>query len=765
MASELEQLRDDLLTIRNVPSVAARILELLDRSGVPGLVELWILQRGEETAPQARLASLEALRLDRPREFTELRILAEEYAPRREPTGTAPRVEAGGNRSVAARGDIGFAVTGDNATVGTTHVAGDHVDFRNGTFHDVIGVQHHHYGTVPAPGQWRPVAEVTPLEFGVRSTRHVPGLPDVPPYASRDCDDRLRATLVHPGLVLILGEPYAGRSYTAWQGVRLLEGRRLYALDPGENLRGVLAALRGQRGEYVVWLDDLSDHLGAGGMDPRLLGRLAALGAVVLGTMSPNDYYRRRSGTAPGDRVVAMARTVELAREWSEAELERLAAHDDPRAYPAYMWSGREGAASYFAVGHLLFDEWRRVGTRLEHPGGQSLVRAAVDLARCGVTGAVPAELLRRVQEQYVTEKRESFEEALAWATAPLFGVSGLLVAGEAEGTWRAYGALVAEALRTGDLEPVPDEVWWTLLDAAASEESLDHAALADAAHAALRSRIEAGDTQAAFDLAIRSRGETGEALLRRAADAGHTKAAAYLARLMLRHGDAEAAFPYLVTAADGGDSWSALRLGRMHRDRAERWLRTAAEAGVGAAAHELGDMLVGQGREDEAVRWYRTAVAAGHREVAASLGTLLYYWSQPEAEQWLRYATAWGDLRATNCLGALLDGKKDADRSETEFLYRRAAAGGDVSAPVNLGVVLEDDGRHEEALEWYLKGHERGAAGASRHIAKLLNRQGREAEAAEWFRTAAADPEGLPASFPPPPGGIATPPADTVTE
>ncbi|MFJ9868281.1 tetratricopeptide repeat protein [Streptomyces sp. NPDC101165] len=644
----------------------------------------------------------------------------------------------------------------------------DHVDFRLGTFHDrVVGVQHNHYGAVPAPAEWRPVAQVGWREFGVHPTGPVPGLADVPPYVPRDCDEDLRAKLAGTSLVLILGEPYAGKSYTAWHGVRALEDHRLYAPDPGEDLRPLLAALRSEPGKYVVWLDELTDHLGPGRLDLRLLGRLNEQGAVVLGTMRPAEYYRRRAGSAPGDRVVAAARTVELAREWSEDELARLSAHDDPRAYPAYMWSGREGAASYFAVGHLLFDEWRRVGTQLEHPGGQLLVRAAVDLARCGVTGAVPAELLRSVQEHYGAQERESFEDALAWATAPMFGVSGLLVAGEGDSTWRAYGALVAEALRSGDLEPVPDAVWWTLLDAAENGAPLDRGVILGAARAALRSRVEAGDAEVLFSLAIRTEGEEGASLLHRAADAGHAEAAGEVARhLLLIDGDEQVALPYLEVAAESGDSWAALQLGRIHRDHAERWLRTAAEAGEGAAAHELGDMLVGPGREDEALRWYRKAAAAGHREVAGSLGNLLYYWHEREAEDWLRYAAAWGDARAVNCLGVYLDTEKDADETEKEPLYRQAAEGGDPSAAVNLGEALENLGRDEEALSWYLKGHERGAVYAELRLAELLRKQGKDAEAEEWFRRAASlDPEGVPASLPAPPGHTPTGDPDTVEE
>ncbi|MBL1082125.1 hypothetical protein JK359_09035 [Streptomyces actinomycinicus] len=645
-------------------------------------------------------------------------------------------------------------------------VAGDHVDLRDGTFLDqVVAVQHLHYGNVPAPADWRPAGSVRPLEFGVQPTRPVPGLPDVPPYVPRDCDADLSARLARTSLVLILGERLAGTSYTAWHAVHCLDGHRVYIPVPGEDLRPLAAALRGNRGRYVVWLDDLTGHLGPGGLDLPLLGRLADLGAVVLATMSPAEYYRRRTGTAPGDRVVAAARTVTLPRDWSKAELARLSACDDPRAYPAYMWSGTEGVASYFAVGHLLFDEWRRPGTRQDHPLGGLLVRTAVDVARSGVTAGIPDELFVKVLDQYGQERdealrTESYEEAITWATAPMFGVSGLLVEGEERGTWRAYGALVAEALASEDLEPVPDGVWWTLLDAAESA-ALDHGAILGAARAALSARVEAGDTELMFGLALRTEGEESEALLRRAADAGHAGATAAMALTLSRKGNEEEALPYLEAAAEQGYAWAARELGRVHRAHAERWLRKAAEAGDGAAAHELGDMLVGPGRDGEALRWYRKAAAAGHREVAGSLGTLLANWNEAEAEEWLRYGTAWGDPRATNEFGLFLEQARKATEAETEALYRRAAEGGDTSAMINLGITLEHLGRNEEARSWYLKGHECAAPYAERHLARLLRKQGEVAEAEEWERKAAvADPRGLPGTLPPPPP--VTSPADT---
>ncbi|WP_225840158.1 tetratricopeptide repeat protein [Streptomyces sp. NK08204] len=746
MATDLLDLSNALLRVAGYSATTSvRVRELLMRSGDVDAAARW-----HKLGPEARIALLEKLRTGDREAFIELVAIATMSLP---PSTPQPQNVAG------AAGRV-------------EHLArtSDHVDFRAGTFQaPVVGVQHNHYGGVAAPAEWRPIDQVGPFAFGVHPTRLVPGLPDVPPYVTRDRDEDLCAQLARPGLVLILGEPYAGKSYTAWHGVRLREDHRLYTPYPGEDLRPLVAALRDDPGIYVIWLDELAEHLGTGGLNLRLLGRLNELGAVVLATMTPSEYYRRRAGTASGDRVVAAARTVVLEREWSESELQRLAADDDPRAYPAYMWSGREGAASYFAVGHLLFDEWQREGTRQAHPRGQLLVRAAVDLARCGVTGAVPAHLIKSVHERYTgeeTEKGESFEDAFAWATAPMFGVSGLLVAGDERDTWRAYGALVAEALGSGDLEPVPDEVWWTLLDAAALGEPLDREAVLGAAHAALRSRIEAGDVEATFSLAVRTEGDEGVSLLRRAADAGHGPAAADVAEILLEEGKEQEALPYLEIAAESGDSWAVLHLARMHRSQAERWLRAAAEAGNGAAAHELGDMVVGSGREDEAFHWYLKAVAAGHHQVAGSLGVLLSNWAVPEAEKWLRYGMEWGDVRAANSLGVFLSNVKHDDEAETEPVFRQAAEGGNPSAAVNLGLELEDLGREEEALTWYRKGHERGAAYAELRIAELLMKEGKNEEAADWFRRAAAvDPQGIPESFPPPPGRAHAPEPDTVKE
>ncbi|MET9845347.1 tetratricopeptide repeat protein [Streptomyces ossamyceticus] len=667
-------------------------------------------------------------------------------------TGGKRSVEATGSRSIAAGGNIGNAYTG-NVSNGIFiqagrigHVShGPSVGERSAETPEdrATGVEHDRHGSVLDPAAWQPVGDVQPVEFGVGPTRRIPGQPEVPPYVPRDCDEALRAELAHSGLVLVLGERYVGKSYTAWHGVRSLEGYRLYTPDPGEDLREVLAALKGEPGKYVIWLDELTDHLGEDGLDRRLLGRLAGLGVVLLGTMRSDEYYGRRTMSDRVGLALAKARAVEVPQEWSEAELDRLKDVDDPRAYPAYMWSGKEGAASYFAIGHMMYDEWRRPGTKLEHPRGQLLVRAAVDLARCGVKGAVPTELLRQVQEQYGTEERESFEDALTWATTRMFGVSGLLVAGEEHRTWRAYGALVAEAealraedLRAEDLEPVPDGVWWLLLDAAEGGARIDREAVLDAARAALRPRIEAGEPDLMVALADRVGGDERADLIRRAAEAGHREAAEEWAAHLVDAGDEAAAIRYLEIAARGGSVEAAREAGRLHRERAELWLRTAAEAGDGAAAHELGDLLYGSAPGQE-MRWYVKAVGAGHERAATSLGRTLAHRGSSDAERWLRRGAELGDPRAVHTLAAFLYRAGGHD-TEAERLFRRAMEAGHPDAARNLGALLLRMGAADEAVELLKKDAERGNGEAAFWLSLHFGKRRDPEESAKWLRRAA---------------------------
>ncbi|MFP3991960.1 tetratricopeptide repeat protein [Streptomyces sp. E11-3] len=770
MEPELEELAASgaavLVRTMDTRAVRNRFLELFQRAQSTGELGLKLIgsriQLMEAGEDDGALAGIEAQWRDRLttllREDPEgldlafgLRDIVADFAPRKNPQ---PPAEV---RNTISGGTIDTVVQAGAVSRVTVHAAdshdGDHVDFQNGTFHDrVVGVQHNHYparsfGDPPAPRDWPWANEISPAEVGVRPSRRVPGLPDIPWYTARDADTELGAQLAWGGLVLILGKRVSGKSYTAWKGLQGLRGWRVYAPERGADLRSLPALIKARPGRYVVWLDELDGHLGTGGLEPGLLGRLTGLGVVVLATMDVDEYYERRRGSSPGDRVVATARTTELPRAWSRDELDRLAEHtEDPRLYEAFLWCGDEGAAAYLAVGHLLCEEWRREVHQAACPGGQLLVRIAVDLARCGITRAVPRHHLEELAADYDPLRRpardESLDAALDWATAPQYGVTGLLIAGEEPGTLRAYGALAAEGLRSAELPPVPESVLWTLLEEGVERyEWVDQAALRAVMCAAFRPRADAGDTHAMKSLAELGDDEDpaqADAWYRRAVDAGDPEAAEALGLRLLQRGDETAALRYLEMAAEGGWPESAAELGRILRDRAEHWLRTAAEADHGEAAHRLGDMLVGTGQTAEAMRWYRRAAEGGHEAVAASLGSLLHDWHElAEAELWYRRGVAAGDDRAAHNLALLLHNQGGRDE-EAERLYRLAEAAGHATASLNLGILLERQGNVEQAQIHYRQAHDRGDYDGGYRLALLLREAGRTQEAAEWFRKAA---------------------------
>ena len=69
-----------------------------------------------------------------------------------------------------------------------------------------------------------------------------------------------------------------------------------------------------------------------------------------------------------------------------------------------------------------------------------------------------------------------------------------------------------------------------------------------------------------------------------------------------------------------------------------------------------------------------------------------------------------------------------------TERAISKAAAAGHVGAMFNLGVLLHEQGRDDEAEEWYRKAATAGNARAMFNLMFLLERQGKDEEAEEWF-------------------------------
>ncbi|WP_310727201.1 tetratricopeptide repeat protein [Streptomyces sp. N2A] len=612
-------------------------------------------------------------------------------------------------------------------------------------------------GALPDPDGWPRAEDVDPVALGVRPTHRIPALPALPPYVLRDRDDALIAAVTRAreagGLVLVLGEPFAGKSRTALEAMaQTLAGFRVFAPARGADLRGLPALLQGRPGRYVLWLDDLDGYLGdaaggggGGGLEPRLLAQLTALGVTVLATMREDAYDEHRH--TPHGRVLDLATVVELAREWSPAERAGLAQQagrtGDPRLVDALCSSGPEGAAAYLTLGPLLWDEWWRARRADRHPRGHALVRAALDLARCGLHGPLPMDLLIKVHEGYADVTgmdREPLADARAWATERRHGLLRLLVRGTGD-TWRVAPFLLEAAERHDTLPPVDGQIWGCALDVARTDDTYDYPRVAAAAREAFRRAAEAGDGTALHNLGVlaESLGERAEAeeWFRRAADAGRTEAAGRLGRMLADRGEGKAAEPYLELAAEAGDAEAATLLGKLLRERAERWLGVGKEGGSVEATYLWGDLRLAAGDDTDAFDSYHDATLVGCADAAGRYGSLMLLWNELSmAEVWLWRAADSGDEWAAERLRDFFDAPPPQDIEQE--LKGRAEEGRPLAA-ANFGVFLECRDRSEEARPWHLKAYESGDPHGAFRLAELHKKADEPAEARAWYRKAAA--------------------------
>ncbi|MDT9686019.1 hypothetical protein RND61_28695 [Streptomyces sp. TRM76323] len=565
------------------------------------------------------------------------------------------------------------------------------------------------------PALWWEAATADPLALG---TRHEG------PYVPRDRDADL-AGAGECGFLVITGERLSGKTTTAWAHLRrFAPGTEVCVPLPGADLRTLPGWIRARDNDCVLWLDDLERYLDADrGLDAALLSRFMAMGVPVVATMSDAAYDEYRFGSLTSGRLLGRARTVELDLEWSAAELARLKGARDAHLQGAYTWRGDRSVTEYLAVGPELWEEWRRAGRPSGNRSGHQLVRAALDLARCGLTGPLPRDVVRAVYETYAPKHAEAFDAALAWATRPRLGVTGLLVEAPGTAELAAYGSLIGEALVTKGLPRVPYEVWDLALAhdrQAVSVRALQH----------FRAWAKADDREAMYRLAQLLHDED---WLRGAADAGHPGAMAELGRVLADRGEARAAEPYLERAAEAGAAGAATLLGTLLRDRAMGWLRKGADEGDPEAAHHLGDLLFGLGDDQGALKHYVDAFEAEYAEVAGSLGAYhLYRGDSLLAEIFFRRAADAGDTRREGHLA-----RHDPVTPEGTEEYLREFSWHPMDA-THLGAFLEGRGDRDQARTWYEKGFELGDPYGAFLLARLLEKEGRKDEAAAWMRKAA---------------------------
>ncbi|MFB7503050.1 tetratricopeptide repeat protein [Streptomyces broussonetiae] len=225
----------------------------------------------------------------------------------------------------------------------------------------------------------------------------------------------------------------------------------------------------------------------------------------------------------------------------------------------------------------------------------------------------------------------------------------------------------------------------------------------------------EAGLALAAFNLFTHYRNtgddERAETFLRNAAEGGYPRAMATLATLLHVRGDEAEAEPWWQAAAMAGDTEAMYVHGHLLRlrgdDRAEPWLRRAAERGHDRAAEILGRAADERGDLVRAEAWWRAAAEAGNAEAANELGVLL---------------------------------SRRGERAEGATWYARGAESGHDVAMFNLAVWLSDQGDVEGAEKWYRRAGEAGNAQGLTNLGALLRAADDTAGAeAAWRRAAQA--------------------------
>lgn len=238
---------------------------------------------------------------------------------------------------------------------------------------------------------------------------HPAEAPATPPaYIERDAEPELRAALERARFVLVVGESTAGKTRLAYEVVRTRYPGHAFVRPLSRAALPEAVRIAARRRRAVLWLDDLEDHLGAGGLSSVQLASLRT--AVVIATMRVQEYRRydarEESRLTGSDRdawraqrdLLQQAAVIRLPRHWSGGERRRAAAHrGDPRIGAALRAGERFGVAEVLAAGPELLASWENGWAPGANPRGAAVVAAAVDCRRAGLRRPVSREWLREL--------------------------------------------------------------------------------------------------------------------------------------------------------------------------------------------------------------------------------------------------------------------------------------------------------------------------------------------------------------------------------
>jgi hypothetical protein len=500
----------------------------------------------------------------------------------------------------------------------------------------------------------------------VHAAISVPGVPDdvLPEYVPRDIDAaesgiraKVAAAAERGGFVLLVGGSSVGKTRSAAEAVRAVLPDWWLVYPAGPDQLAALARVPSPR--TVVWLNELQDYLnGEHGLDGAVIWALLSHPAVIIGTLWPERYAAYTTVPAHGGadphrrerQVLDLAEVVRIAPAFSPAEQDRAraAAARDPRLRVALDAAGY-GLTQTLAAAPQLVARWEDAQTA--SPYARAVLTAALDMVRLGVRAPLSVDLLRAAAPGYCTSQQQAeapgnwFEQALAYATVKLHGAAAALSpAGAGMGKVAGYTAadyLIQHVSRERRYARLPASTWDAVLSyirdpgdatrlAGSARNRLLYRyaypvvparrrrrcrgrgrALADLMATRrgnredldeLRARADAGDENAAWQLAdlLAARGDVDE--LRARADASVSAEARRLADLLAHRPSLDE-----LDELDARDAHAPLRLADLLAARGDvDELRARADAGDPFAGEKLPGLLIKQGRNEEAERLRR---------------------------------------------------------------------------------------------------------------------------------------------------------------
>ncbi|MFJ7175466.1 hypothetical protein ACIQXA_03310 [Streptomyces massasporeus] len=270
------------------------------------------------------------------------------------------------------------------------------------------------------------------------------GLPELPPYVSREHDERLAAIVDRAlggasAMATLVAGSSAGKTRACWEALEPLRSAGGWRLWHPYNPTRAEAALQGldRVGPYtVVWLNEAQEYLHPGGDGgERVAAKLRALLAdmdrapvLVLATLWPEHHSTLT--TSSQVRQVLEGTAIEVSETFTDVELSaaRQAARSDLRLAWALGHADDGQITQCLAGAPELLERFHTAP-----PCPKALMLAAIDARRMGHRNALPLSLLEQAAEAYLTDTQwetlggDWLEQALAHASRLCKGAAGPL--------------------------------------------------------------------------------------------------------------------------------------------------------------------------------------------------------------------------------------------------------------------------------------------------------------------------------------------------